>query len=214
MISHDGKFIFFHNPKAAGTSVSAALFENSKFCCHDNASNEELVNALQAQQVLWPNHAHPSLIRDFWGAETFASYFKFSFVRDPRARLVSLYFYVRQKEQEIYQDADLEIPAFNREIMESESFEAWLLQTKNLPVPQMEFFTKDGEFLMDFVGKTEELTQELQKISRILGIETLELSNLNSSDHQSHSSYFTPEMNRVVKEKYHVDFSFFGYEID
>ena len=213
MISYEGNFIFFHNPKAAGSSVIRKLLDESKYQCVLNKNNEALVEYLSKKNVLWPNHAPPKLIRDFLGKETYQKYFKFSFVRDPRSRLLSTYFYTKQKEQELYDKQSISLPKFNRDILESKNFEDWIINFNNLPEPQINFFTDNGEMIVDFIGKTEFLSSELNKIKNILQIKDAEIGSLNTSQHQSYDTYFTEQMNKIVREKYTDDFKFFGYEI-
>lgn len=214
MISDNGQFYFFHNPKAAGTSICRLLETQSKYSCTRNDNNSELSKFLRSQDVLWANHAHPRLIRDFLGKTKYSNYFKFTFVRDPRERLVSLYSYIRQKEREIYEGAGVDLPPLNREVLQSPDFETWLLNSEQLPVPQMDFFSTNGEFLLDFVGRTENVQGELRKIQSILGIDELVLPQTNESKHKPAREYFTIEMNDIVANKYKIDFEFFGYNID
>ena len=211
MISHEGQFIFFHNAKAAGSSIITMLRNKSSYGCRANEHDPKLVEYLAQREVLWPNHAHPSMIRDYLGPKKYNRYFKFSFAREPCDRLVSQYFYIKQKERKIFEDANLEIPAPNLEIMESESFEHWVLTTKWLPPTNMWFFKKDGEFLLDFVGKSERAAEDLEKIKPIIGIDEIDLPKANVSKHDEAMSYFTPAMKERVREQYREDFEFFGY---
>ncbi len=213
MISYEGNFIFFHNPKAAGSSVIRKILEESKYSCILNKNNQALVDYLSKQNILWPNHAHPKMIRDFLRPEVYQQYFKFSFVRDPRSRLLSTYFYTKQKEQKLYEKQSISLPKFNRDILESENFEDWIINFNNLPEPQISFFTDNGEMLVDFIGKTELLSSELNKIKSILQINDTEVESLNTSQHKSCDAYFTEKMNQIVREKYADDFLFFGYKI-
>ncbi|MEO1353652.1 MAG: sulfotransferase family 2 domain-containing protein [Cyanobacteria bacterium J06635_15] len=213
MISEEGKFIFFHNPKAAGNSVIQLIRKKSYYKCQLNSENKAFSEFTRSRAVLWPNHAHPSLMKDYLTAPIFDAYFKFSFVRNPKARLVSIYHYTCQKEREIYSSSGKPMPKFNQLILQSENFESWLLNTpvSMLPKPQIDFFTDNGEIVVDFIGKTEKLAVELAKISRILGIDSVLVNYLNKSEHATPESYFTKEMNNKVEKLYGDDFRIFGY---
>ena len=74
MISHKHKFIFIHIPKCAGCSLKEHLVKNS-----DN----KLINS---------GHESLDVLLKNFSLKT-EDYYKFTFVRNPWDRIVSLYFF-------------------------------------------------------------------------------------------------------------------------
>ena len=85
IISASRQFVFVHIPKNAGTSISAVLmpFADGQSAALPDTTHET-VPALLSR--------HPEL----------AGYFKFAFVRNPWERLVSLFFYAKQRLRPTY----------------------------------------------------------------------------------------------------------------
>jgi hypothetical protein len=89
-ISHSKKFIFVHIPKCAGTSVHHVLSRcSSDYVLVGAASLSERIRFGEA----WLHHATGIRIRRALSAEQWNTYFKFTIVRNPWDRLVSLYHY-------------------------------------------------------------------------------------------------------------------------
>ncbi len=215
MISKRHKFIFFHVPKAAGSSVLETLNRNLKDKGQINDKNIQLVEYLkQINAAMWPNHIKCQLMKDFLGASIFNQYFKFAFVRNPWDKLVSLYHYVKQKETKIYASKGIELPKFNRNIIESESFDDWV-KKGNLGDTQFKFLTsKSGNLLVDYIGKTENLQSDFSYICGLLNIPNITLSQVNKSKRADYREYFTQESIDIVNEKFKNDIYLFGYNFD
>jgi len=186
------KAIFIHVPKAAGMSISSALFETE-------------VGHLR--------------LRDYQLAdeEKFQRYFKFAFVRNPWDRIVSAYVYLSRGGMPKYR-YDL---AFKKKVMDPcRSFEQFVMEwvdEKNIYkhahfVPQYRFVTdKEGHVALDFLGRFETLEEDFQEICGRLGIRR-EIKTVNVSGHAHYSTYYTNnEMIEKVERIYAKDISLFGY---
>jgi|CEGF01.1.fsa_nt_gi hypothetical protein len=75
-------FIFFHVPKSAGSSIRKALLS---------------IDPLATEHTI--HHALPADVLSAIGQSAFDSAFKFSFVRNPWDRAVSLYHYLLMDEK-------------------------------------------------------------------------------------------------------------------
>lgn len=215
MISEKYNFIFFHLPKAAGTSIIAGLKQNLGKSVIKNERNKKLaVFAKQKYEILWPNHVRCSILKDFFGAEVYQSFFKFAFVRNPWDRTVSFYHYTKQKESDIYNKLNIELPKFSKNILKSKSFKDWV---KNYEIagPQYNFLSStSGELLLDYIGKTENVQTDLSYICGLLNIPNVKLNQLNTTKRKDYRHYYDGETAEIVAKKLKKDIEFFGYDFD
>lgn len=210
MISERYNFIFFHVPKAAGTSVTKALNQNLAGDVIMNENNRQLKNFLSKKGKLWPNHATCSEVRTHLGEQRYSSYFKFCFVRNPWDRLVSLYHYTIQKEAKIYADKGLQLPQFSRNIINAGSFENWIT-SDNFGTAQYHFLSASNQLLVDYVGRSENLQADFSYICGSLGLPNIILPKENISKHKNYQEYYNEKTRQIVAEKYAKDIELFGY---
>lgn len=194
---HNDKYrcIFTHIPKAAGISVESALF------------SEKVGHKI----LLW---------YAFYDSQRFKDYFKFTFVRNPFARVVSAFFFLKKggrnrfdaqwavrnlspfKDIEEFVDA-LENRTFARSILSWQHFS-----------PQYSYVTDlDGRILVDFVGKVETIEVDFQYICSQLNIRTA-LPHHNRSNHEDFRTYFDNRRYEIIYDLYKMDFLLFDYDIE
>ena len=188
----ENKCIFIHIPKAAGQSVSLALF----------------------------NDKHPGhwSIKDFeWENERkLKYYYTFTFVRNPWDRLVSAYFYLKNStpylgDQNFAKDF----------LSEYESFEDFVLNGFGRECiinwvhfrPQISFLLDSkGKLNIDYIGKLESLESDFEKISAQLNFDAMSLpKKTNTSKRSDYRSYFNNEMKEKVEFLYSDDIKVFNY---
>jgi hypothetical protein len=184
------KCIFIHIPKAAGTSVTQALF----------GPVSRHVPYFEYEQA---NH------------RKFQRYFKFAFVRNPWDRLVSTYFFLKRgglnemdcqwAEQNLsgYDDFD----SFVRGWVTEENVWSWV------HFKPQHFFICDNDMnlMMDFVGRMESLVDDFSFVAKRLGCD-VRLEVINKSDHEHYSKYYTDETIRIVERVYKKDIRTFNYK--
>jgi len=184
--------IFIHVPKAAGTSVTQALFNRP------------------ARHVPWQDYfeANP---------RKFNRYFKFAFVRNPWDRLVSTYFFLKagglNAMDRDWAAANLgpypDFDAFVRGWLTRENAATWVHFK-----PQRSWICDDeGVCRMDFVGRFETLDRDFQVVARRLGC-ARPLEKGNRSEHRPYHDYYTPETRDRVADVYAADIDLFGYRFD
>ncbi len=216
MICKEYKCIFVHIPKTAGQSVEYFFLrllglswqQRTPLLLRFNADprlGPERLAHLTAEEYVRCGHIDQI---------QFASFFKFSFVRNPWARLVSEYRY--------------------RNYVNRISFKDFL--TKGLPpagpsdayrhiVPQYDFLhDSKGRLLVDFVGRFENLQDDFDIVCSRLGITESTLPHVNQSKpgHGSlagqsgpashYSDYYDEETRGLVATMYSKDIDAFGYE--
>jgi hypothetical protein len=187
--------IFVHIPRAAGSSISSAIFRNSG-----------------------GGHRTVETYRTIFGRK-FWSYYKFSFIRNPYTRLVSAYEYLESGGHPAWPSNQM----FHREVLESyDGFSDFVLNwlrpdRSGWPVPhfrpQVDFLKLGSEIPLDFIGCVEKVEEDFNSISEKLGIDRkLPRKNETPKDKKPIKKYFT---SRKVKEKvdefYREDFERLGY---
>ncbi len=232
MISHKNKCIYIHIPKVAGTSIIEILKDP------ETEGTENKKPFCDYELIFDPPPPH-FRVRDYltYGRISemqFKSYFKFSFVRNPWARLVSEY---------VYRNHAWKYP-FKDYIFKHFPDPTWSDEYCHV-IPQYYFLYDDkGNRLVDFVGKFENLQKDFNEVCRLLDIPARHLSHSNPSksffklrsdagfcdrlkrlrgrlswsqkqntfDH--YSKYYDAETKEYVAELYKKDIEAFSYEFN
>lgn len=204
IISHKYKFIFFAIPKTGTHSIRfalrphlgeqdeehVALFHQSKF------DIEEFKN--RANGHFSVQEIQPHLTKEVWD-----TYYKFTFVRNPWDRFVSAVIFKNKKLQEVPQL----VPQFIEKFLDKMNF------TDNLFYkPQYDYLIDDnGKFEMDFVGKTEDMEQDYQKICKHLGIPIEQIDQRNSTKRKQYKDVLNDKTKQKIEEIYQNDIKHFSY---
>lgn len=199
MIYHEHKAIFVHIQKTGGSSVSKAL----GVCARQPDQHFLARDLKQAYAVYWDE------------------YFKFAFVRNPWARLVSWYamidghraaFQAGQKVNRFHAEVLSRTLSF-AEFLEKLDFEfvdddgpKWIFRN------QLDYLTDEqGNMLVDFVGRTETLADDFERIQSRFAGAPLQMMHINRSRHEPYTTYYTPDLAALVAARYARDLEYFGY---
>jgi chondroitin 4-sulfotransferase 11 len=211
-ISRKYKFLFFHIPKCAGTSVARLGWEIGKTSPVFDPPYYGHIRAVETKFSL-----EKSGQADIWD-----SFFKWTIVRNPFDRLVSLYGYFNTmgpgpgENPTPYQAGNIPISKFVKALG---SFKAFCQNLNTPPIkPNYHFFPQaywlyyDSKCLAEFVGRYENLMEDYEKVKNRLGL-TYEFPHRNPSKHKPYREYYVndPELQSVVTAKYAVDFELFNY---
>lgn len=170
MISHSKKFIYVHIPKVAGTSIAGSSKTATKLgeYAFKQPKKEYSISNLpfhpDDKNKFNPPSAHMR-VSDYvkYGHVTeteFETYFKFTFVRNPWARIVSEYKY----------RGHLNHYSFKEFIFKHMPSPSWTDEYCHV-IPQYDFLYNDkGNLLIDFVGRFENLQEDYDKVCQFLDI--------------------------------------------
>ena len=151
-------------------------------------------------------HLLATQIRSEVGTETFASYYKFSFVRNPWDRAVSQY-------------ASMAGRVVVREFIgmkRGASLKTYLsLITKRGHVqwePQVNFlYDSAGELLVDYVGHFEIFAQSVLQVLSAIGLEATTIPHTQKSERGPYAAYYDEQSREIIADMYKRDIELFGY---
>lgn len=209
MISDKYRCIFVHVPKAAGQSVESFFLNLHGLAWKDRAP---LLLRHNPDPARGPQRLAHLTAREYVDCghitrEDFNAYFKFSFTRNPWARLVSEYQYRNLDGTLSFRDFLLGgLPA------KSNYTDAY----RHI-IPQYDFLHDEaGNLLVDFVGKFEQLQVDFDCVCSRLGIADSTLPHANASAGKGpkrphYTAYYDPETEEVVRQMYRKDIETFQY---
>ncbi len=209
LISDSKKFIFIHNYKVAGTSITHALYPygTTAFTKLEWLDNLLIASKLMPKKYIskLPKHLRTPLVQSHLSKTIFDTYFKFGFVRDPWDYQVSLYHFMLKDKSHPEHQMMVDMPNFDKYI-------EWRVRPENCRLQKEFFYNQAGECLVNFIGKYEDLHQDFQKICTQLNIKAA-LPHLNKSKkNKSYLNYYSPKSIDLIYEHFQEDLKVFGYE--
>ena len=214
-------FIFIHIPKTAGTTVTNVLCKYSKWCDLEIGGTPlgEAVQPYYLKRYGLRKHSTALEIKKVLGEEHWQKFFKFAFVRNPYTRVYSAFNFLKKWKN---------LPKNHAEVINKfQSFEEFILSDvikeykgpDNIFLPQVYWVTeypKEIKLIIDFVGKVENLHEDLKQILAKLGLleeakSLFDLPHLNKSVEFDWEIYNNPAVVDKVYSLYKVDFEMFGY---
>jgi len=205
MISHHHRCIFVHIPKTGGTTVEDIIWP-------DERSTNELWMGNTSKycnkyQTGGMQHLFSSHIRREVSEEVFYKYFKFSFVRNPWGRVVSQFHYMKERpDLRAFIGMSINDPLIKYlELIQSRVHVQWDNQYKFI-------YSDKGELMVDFIGRFERFTEDVNKVLSILGIKGRSIPHRIKTDHKPYYEYYDDESIDIVRQLYKSDIMAFGYK--
>lgn len=202
MINHRYKFIFVHINKCAGQSIRRALPRGTRG--H---------NTIQHYFELCERQGRDP-----------ASYFKFTFVRNPWDKIVSFYHYHRRRDWELFPWPADDAPDFNafvqRMFVDDDGALAYEIfkarsgdSTHRLRLSNsLDWVSSpDGKVLVDFIGRVENLQADFDQVCDRIGIRRRQLPHVNRSSHTPYWEYYDDASREIVADRFRRDLEYFGY---
>lgn len=234
IISHSRKFIFIHLHKTAGESISDALVPH--LAAGDIALGTglkgELANAWYNYRFKLQKHSGARKVRHHVGADIWNGYLTFSFVRDPVDRARSLFFYYEKmqalRRKTSLRNAMLVLPGMQfrdsdkwpgmEAFRDSRSFSEFIRHPKFSPAfigtrrQSDSLCDRDGNVLVDVVGKFETLQEDFAEIAARIGLPQATLGHRNASRNRAKAvDPVSPADRAHIEEMYARDYLTFGY---
>ena len=225
IINHTHRFVFIHIPKAAGTTVTRALSDLTRYCDQEIGGSGlgEAAQAYYMQRFGLRKHSRAEDVMKVMGRDSYMSYFRFAFVRNPYTRLASAYHFLKA-----WDGLPERFRAQLDPLPDLESFLDSDLWTSANPgrgpdaifQPQARWLFSQGdtpELLVDFVGKTENLSGDLAAILTRIGAPPPppgEAPRANKSPDYNLPETWKPEVVARIQQEYRRDFKMFGYSED
>lgn len=231
MINFAHNFLFCHNEKTAGTSitqhlrkvkgnyyVTSNLFEPNLASLECGVLDDNVGNELGH----YPNQ-HIAL--NVWANFIeLGDYFTFGFVRNPKERMLSLYLQ-QLKALGYWKGGD--IPDWTLTIDEELSghlkippgkykftFDFFVREfVPNAGINQYEqFHSPDGNCLASFVGRYENLENDWKHICEKIKVPYVRLAKTNVSPFVNYDEFYTPDLLEFFVDKYGKEYEAYGYE--
>ena len=239
MVSHKHRCIFIHIPKTAGMSIENSFLKSLGLKFYRGQCPSLLLVYNQDKSIGPPSLAHLTPFQyvdhSYLSKELFESYFKFSFVRNPWERIVSIYKYFKYHKMMTFED-------FLKVI-----FPYLWKERYDFVRPQVDFlYDRNGNQIVDFIGRFESLKKDMDTVKTKLAHPLADLSHINkppgahnwysrwtmrfifkqlkknpglfkhlylfSPVNKNYREYYTPVAQKIVESYYQEDIERFKYE--
>lgn len=179
IVNDKKKFIYIHSPKTGGTTIRMLFDPNDEW-------------AIKQKK-------HAKIKNSNIDKRKLKEYTKFSFVRNPWERQVSLYEFSnnlkRQNSKPIIKD-----------------LKTFLRLSKEMPA-QIKWLTIRGVCIMDFVGRIENFEEDVMRIAKLLDIQIDEIPKCNATyRNRPYQEYYDSETLKMVERIVKPDVDAFGYK--
>ena len=230
IISHSHKFIFIKSEKTAGTSIETVLSEHcsgddivvpiNDFRHNRDENGEFKHRAMNADEEFLEigQHVDAETIRRKVSPDVWNDYFKFSIARNPWDRTISYFFWMRRQDPAIKPRKRfyhyLGVP-FNELAQPKKALHGFLASDEF--VNNDRFYVMDDQLCVDFVIRYENLSEDLTKVRKRIGLPPIDLPHLKTGFREKrhhYSEYFDEQSKAIVAEKHKNDIKFFGYEFE
>jgi hypothetical protein len=209
MISHELQFIFIHIPKTSGNSLSLFLqkyLANSIIQKDISTGKDQGIDVICEKTNKDIKHKKIAYYYKMYPNKT-KQYFKFTIVRNPYDRILSLYFWWKSflyKKQKI-KNNQFKRDDFKRFLIFSDDF-----QYKYIMNP---YENKHNFHIVHYENMMEELKQlpVFQKKEKDISFEKYPVLNASENSKKRFQERYDKELQDLVYNKWKKDFELFGY---
>ena len=208
LISENKKFIFFHLYKCGGNSF------------------RKVITNLNVQTYEWGGvHGLPLEVKEHFDKnknnENFNDYYKFTFIRNPFDFLVSTYFYAKSYPNHfmhndiIQQNMTMEefVPYYMNVRTQHQNPSIRPFGSNKVVTFQDWLLDKDGNEIMDYVGKLETMDEDMKVIFERLNLPLSKAPtiNVNPNRDKDYRKYYTEKSKAMVEGAFHWSLKKFNY---
>jgi hypothetical protein len=210
MILHHRKTIFIHIPRCGGTSIEKLWFP--KTVVTRQSDYQKFIGWHETYQM-WMQHATMREVFELYKGEgEIETYFSFSFVRNPWSRALSDWWWMKKnlKTEASFDDylnirGDFHNACYSME----KEYRGDHFKT------QYEYLYKDGECLLDFIGRFEHFQRDFNIMCDTMDIPRVKLPHHNRSSYEKpYQQHFTTSQIELVAEIFAEDIGLFGYTFE
>ena len=212
---NDHNATFIHIPRTGGTSFKHWSIDNIK-------NIKTLIDPNHSGRLL---HVDINQLANIWGDLGTT----FTFVRNPFARLVSIFHYVGQNTEARIKDRSKGIYGISANSISLEDdikilglyrkgFTNWLTESRTSNNALENFYRQKQTQMFwlsgikpDLYIKTEELNTQFFKIQKLLNCD-VPLIHINKSDHNPYREYYNSDTRKLVETMFREDLEMFDYE--
>jgi hypothetical protein len=212
LISKQRKFIFIHIYKTAGLSMTNALkpfavdtVPKKKWQRLAYRINKKIDRIISFDADSFLTHTKAPELINAIGRKTFDSYYSFAIVRNPWDWQVSLYHYMRTSEDHHQHE-------FAKSFANFDEYIRWRC-AEEVRFQKDFIYSAEGELLVDFVGKFENIEDDFKTICSRIGVQAL-LPKLNVSNTKPYQEFYSEETRELVRSTFDADIKLFGYDFE
>jgi hypothetical protein len=230
-ISHHHKYIFISVPKTASTTIRHTLDceafrrhrkKKTPFTFAKGADDHIVSNQHDA---LFYDHVKAIDLKKTCESKNidWENYYKFAFVRNPWSRLVSCWAYfhaVSKLTGGRYENTKKFVDVVRKHLKAFSTFSLFCSEDSLCEFTRIGFLPsqidhltdEDGELLMNFVGKMENLDDDFNSVCKHLGMKFKPLETINTTTHKPYREYYDEKSQNSVAKFYSSDIEAFKYE--
>lgn len=214
IVSNKYKYVFVKTRKTAGTSIQVALWKYRGE--QDSTAPLPGVKNFQVQNPIGNlgSHTTAKKIRNKIGLDKWKEYFTFAFERNPWDKVVSAYWHQCSRGLTM-EFIPFCIKAAENSVKKGIKFSTYPPhKVRAFPI-DWDKYTDNNNVIVDFIGRYENLTKDLQFICDKLKIPwdgklTRELGNYRK-DKRSYKDYYNNHTKELVENLFKKEIDFFGY---
>lgn len=203
MHSNDKKFIYIESFKTGSRSIVEALDEYRSDFNYFKIYLNKITRKINSKELYnFPKkHAKASEYLDYFGAKKYNKFFKFTFSRNPFDIQVSYFHFMKERKKH-----------WQHEIVKDMSFDEYILwRCKEDRQLQKNFVVdSEGNIIVDFIGKLENINQDLNTVAQKLNL-NYQLKHINSSSHKQYQEYYNKKTEDLIIDHFYEDFELFDY---
>lgn len=207
LISQKHRFIFIHVYKNAGSSITRALrpliASNWRWKIVDTCKK---LGIDFLDPCPYAPHIRASELIQQIGKDVFNSYFSFAIVRNPWDWQVSLYKFMLKAKGHPQHELINNFKNFDEYIR-------WRCQ-EEVRFQKDFIYSSDGELLLDFVGRFENIDEDFKTICNRIAIPSVNLPKINVSNTRSYQEYYNKATIELVRKTFEPDISLFNYSFE
>ncbi|MEO0988372.1 MAG: sulfotransferase family 2 domain-containing protein [Cyanobacteria bacterium J06639_14] len=204
MLSSTHNFIFIHRGKSAGNSISQALLPYVDDEILLDYKYQDGLNTFNTRNTRYGLRKHAGLLeyKQALPPDFYAQAFKFSLIRNPFERLISVYYSPNRVALDNIDLNSFDRQDFLRIVREERTFREYVC-------------TDDRSGLLDeidFVVRYEFLQYDFKSLCEKLGLPNISLGRYNVSHRKrDYRAYYDQTLIDAVSERFHEEIETFGY---